>query len=38
MRRFFEPFLFKDVPSADRRADEQQSMMHNLLIGKIRLV
>jgi ATP-dependent DNA helicase RecG len=38
MRRFFEPFLFEDVPAADRRADEQQSMMHNLLIGKIRLV
>lgn len=23
MRRFFEPFLFEDVPAADRRADEQ---------------
>jgi ATP-dependent DNA helicase RecG len=22
MRRFFEPFLFEDVPAADRRADE----------------
>lgn len=23
MRRFFEPFLFEDVPAANRRADEQ---------------
>jgi ATP-dependent DNA helicase RecG len=22
MRRFFDPFLFEDVPTADRRADE----------------
>ena len=22
LRRFFEPFLFEDVPAADRRADE----------------